>query len=137
MSSLTGTPHLVRLILRRDRIRLPVWILGITALTAASVNAISSLYDTPEKIAGYAETVTSSAATKLMNGRPAAVDTVEGIAVYESSTAAVLAVSLMSVFLVVRHTRAEEETGRAELLRSTVLGRHAATAAQSEPVTQN
>ena len=129
MSSLTGTPHLVRLILRRDRIRLPIWILGITAVTAASVNAISSLYNTPEKIAGYADTVTSSAATKLMNGRPAAVDSIDGIAVYESSTVAVLAVSLMSVFLVVRHTRAEEETGRAELLRSTVLGRHAATAA--------
>ena len=31
----------------------------------------------------------------------------------------------MSV-LVSRHTRAEEETGRAELLRSTVVGRHAA-----------
>ena len=35
----------------------------------------------------------------------------------------------MVMFLVVRHTRAEEETGRAELLRSTVLGRHAATLA--------
>ena len=33
------------------------------------------------------------------------------------------------MFLVVRHTRAEEESGRAELLRATVTGRHAATAA--------
>ena len=35
----------------------------------------------------------------------------------------------MVMFLVVRHTRAEEESGRAELLRATVTGRHAATAA--------
>lgn len=129
MSALTGAPQLVRLVLRRDRLRLPVWVLGITAVTAASASAVRGLYDTPEKIAGYAATVSSSAATKLMNGRPDGVDTVDGITAYESSTVAVLAVSLMSVFLVVRHTRAEEETGRAELLRSTVLGRHAATAA--------
>lgn len=129
MSAVTGTAHLVRLVLRRDRIRLPVWILGITAVTAASANAIRSLYETPEEIAGYAATVEASAATRLMNGRPAALDSLDGITVYESSTVAVLAVALMSVFLVVRHTRAEEETGRAELLRSTVLGRHAATAA--------
>ncbi|HYO38113.1 MAG TPA: hypothetical protein VER39_00485 [Nocardioidaceae bacterium] len=129
MSSVTGAPHLVRLVLRRDRVRLPVWLLGITAATGASANAVRGLYDTPEKIAGYAATVTSSPATRLMNGRPTAVDTLDGITVYESSTVAVLAVSLMSVFLVVRHTRAEEETGRSELLRSTVVGRHAATLA--------
>jgi ABC-2 type transport system permease protein len=34
-------------------------------------------------------------------------------------------VGLMSVLLVVRHTRAEEETGRAELVRANVVGRHA------------
>jgi ABC-2 type transport system permease protein len=35
----------------------------------------------------------------------------------------------MVLFLVVRHTRAEEESGRAELLRSTPVGRHTATLA--------
>ena len=34
--------------------------------------------------------------------------------------------AMMSIFLVVRHTRAEEETGRAELIRSAVVGRYAA-----------
>lgn len=32
---------------------------------------------------------------------------------------------LMSVLLVVRHTRVEEQTGRAELVRANVVGRHA------------
>ena len=40
-----------------------------------------------------------------------------------------VATALMVIFLVVRHTRTEEETGRAELLRATVLGRHAAVLA--------
>src|SRR5690606_4209187 len=33
--------------------------------------------------------------------------------------------ALMSIFLVVRHTRAEEESGRAELVRSSIVGQHA------------
>jgi ABC-2 type transport system permease protein len=35
----------------------------------------------------------------------------------------------MSIFLVNRHTRAEEESERAELVRSNVVGRHAPAAA--------
>src|SRR5690606_39908656 len=38
-------------------------------------------------------------------------------------------VALMSVFLVIRHTRTEEETGRTELVRASVVGRHASAAA--------
>ena len=46
------------------------------------------------------------------------------IAIYGAITLA-----LMSLFMVGRHTRADEESGRAELVRSTVVGRHAAIAA--------
>ena len=38
---------------------------------------------------------------------------------------AMLGVALMAVFLVVRHTRAEEDAGRVELLGSTVVSPHA------------
>ena len=124
-----GTHHLVRLILRRDRVRLPLWILGITAITAVSAPSVLSFYDTPAKRAGYAVTVDSSGAGKMMNGIPYDVDSLGGITAYETTSTATLLVALMVMFLVVRHTRAEEESGRAELLRATVTGRHAATAA--------
>ncbi|MGL5853357.1 MAG: ABC transporter permease, partial [Phycicoccus sp.] len=48
---------------------------------------------------------------------------------YEVTATAGVVAALFVSFLVVRHTRAEEESGRAELLRSLPLGRHAATAA--------
>ena len=35
----------------------------------------------------------------------------------------------MSLMVVIRHTRAEEETGRAELIGATAVGRHAIPAA--------
>ena len=128
-SQIRGTHHLVRLILRRDRVRLPLWILGITAITAVSAQSVLSLYDTPVKRAGYGVTVSSSGAGKMMNGIPYDVSTLGGITAYETTSTATLLVALMVMFLVVRHTRAEEESGRAELLRATVTGRHAATAA--------
>ena len=124
-----GASALLRLIGRRDRVLMPVWVGGITAITAASAGAVQDLYTTPEQIAGYARTVRGSASTELLNGEPVAVDTIGGIVAYESTFSAVVAVSLMALFTVVRHTRAEEESGRAEMLRSAPVGRHAATVA--------
>lgn len=126
---LTGTRHLVRLVLRRDRIRLPAWIIGLTAMTGASANAVQGFYDTPVKVAGYRATVEDSAVSRLMNGTPYVTDSMGGITAYEVTATAGVIVALMVTFLVVRHTRGEEESGTAELLRSTVLGRHAAAAA--------
>ncbi len=124
-----GTHHLFRLILRRDRIRLPVWILGLGGMIAVSALAVPPIYNTPAKIAGYAASVGASPVNYLMSGRQVGLDTLGGIVANEISQVAQLGICLMVTFLVVRHTRAEEESGRAELLRSTVLGRHAATLA--------
>ncbi len=128
MTSFRGTHHLIRLILRRDRFRLAYWILGITALVGATAGTVVGLYDTAEKRAGYALTA-DSPATKLLSGRPEGLDNAGAITAYEISVSGLIAISLMVMFLVVRHTRTEEETGRAELLRATVTGRHAAMVA--------
>jgi ABC-2 type transport system permease protein len=127
--SFVGTRHLVRLILRRDRVRLPVWLVGLGGTIALSAAAVPPIYDTPEKVAGYATAVGASPVSYLMSGRQAGIDTIGGIVANEISQVAQLGICLMVMFLVVRHTRAEEESGRAELLRSGVLGRHAATLA--------
>ncbi|GAA3531337.1 exporter of polyketide antibiotics [Aeromicrobium flavum] len=128
-SPFTGTRHLVRLILRRDRWILPAWIVGLGGTITASALAVPSFYDTPEKVAGYAGAVGTSPVSHLMSGRQAGIDTLGGIVANEISQVAQLGICLMVMFLVVRHTRAEEESGRAELVRSTVVGRHAATLA--------
>ena len=124
-----GTHHLLRLILRRDRIRLPLWLVGLGATIAGSAASVPALYDTPEKVASYASVVGTSPVSYLMSGRQAGIDTIGGIVANEVSQVAQLGICLMVMFLVARHTRTEEESGRAELLRSVVLGRHAATLA--------
>lgn len=128
-TSFSGTQHLIRLALRRDRILLPLWLVGLGGTIAISALAVPPLYDTPKKVAGYASAVGTSPVSYLMSGRQAGIDTIGGIVANEISQVAQLGICLMVMFLVVRHTRAEEETGRAELLRSGVLGRHAVTLA--------
>jgi ABC-2 type transport system permease protein len=107
--ALVGTPSLVRLALRRDRIRLSVWILAILGIVYFSATAVPEVYGTPEAIRGYQQTVGTSPAAIAMSGPPVALDTLGGILVYETSVTALIAVSLMAIFLVVRHTRGDEE----------------------------
>jgi ABC-2 type transport system permease protein len=121
----TATGALVRLILRRDRIRLAVWVLATLGLVWFSAAAVTSIYNTPEARAGYAATVTSSPATVLLTGPAIAVDQPGGIMVLETGITSFIAITLFAMFMTVRHTRAEEEDGRLELLRATVMGRYA------------
>jgi ABC-2 type transport system permease protein len=127
--TLAGTAQLARLVLRRDRVRMPVWVVAILAAVYSSAAAVQELYGTPAALARYAATMGGSPAVAAMSGPPVALDTVGGVTVYEINTLVLVAVALMAVFLVVRHTRAEEEAGRTEMLRSTVVGRHAPTVA--------
>ena len=125
MTRFVGTGTLVRLILRRDRRRLPVWWLAQVGLVGVSAVSVQGLYDTPQARATYAATVGTSGASISMSGPPVALDTIGGITVFEVATTAVIGVALMAVFLTLRHTRTDEEAGRTELLRAGVLGRQA------------
>lgn len=130
MSRFTGTGQLVRLILRRDRIRLPVWLLALIGLVGASAGGAQGFYDTPAARASYARTVESSAATVFLSGPPVGLDGIGGITVFEVNQI-LIGVALMAIFLTLRHTRADEEAGRTELLRAGVLGRDAGLLAVS------
>ncbi|MEZ5215341.1 MAG: hypothetical protein R2715_01815 [Ilumatobacteraceae bacterium] len=129
--TLTGTRLLIRHILRRDRVRLPVWIVALVSLMTASAAQIASLYDTPESILGYVSSVGDNPALVMFAGPGYGFDhpNVGTILVNETSLWMAIACSLMSVFLVTRHTRAEEDSERADLVRSGVIGRHAPEAA--------
>lgn len=122
----TGTATLVRFAARRDRVRLSVWLLALTLGTLATASEYTALYATAEKRAGVAATMDSPAALAMTGPRHYLSDYGIGAMLGHQLLGfmAVLA-GLMSVLIVTRHTRNEEETGRAELVRSTVVGHHA------------
>jgi ABC-2 type transport system permease protein len=129
MSGLTGTATMIRLILRRDRLRIPLWIVGIAGLILSSAASVIGVYATQAEIDAYAASVGTNPAVVAMNGPAYALDTIGGVVVYETTLIGVVGIALMSLLLVTRHTRTEEETGRAELIQAGVVGRHARLAA--------
>ncbi|HWC09756.1 MAG TPA: hypothetical protein VG455_00890 [Acidimicrobiales bacterium] len=130
MTTLAGTGGLVRFILRRDRVRLPVWVLSISVSVLGSVASFASTYPTAADRQARARVLDSPVAS-LFVGPGYGLDdyTYGAMTAQEMLPITALAVALMSIFLVVRHTRAEEESGRADVVRATAVGRHAAAVA--------
>jgi len=129
-SDLTATGTLVRFALRRDRVKLPIWVGAIGLGMLYAVSALPTVYGTPQARQGRAELMDSPAAV-MMSGPGYGLDDYTLGAMITNEMVLYLAIpaAMMSIFLITRHTRAEEETGRAELIRSTVVGRHAAACA--------
>jgi len=129
MSRLDGTGGLVRLALRRDRVRLPIWVLALTALTYFSGSSMGTTFNTQASIDAYASSVATSPAVVFLAGPPVALDTLPGIVLNKVSFVGLIGVCLMVILDVVRHTRGEEEAGRLELIGAGVVGRYAALTA--------
>ena len=127
-TSTTSWGTLTRLALRRDRIRLPIWLLGITGLVWATTSGIAELYTTEAGRAANAAVRAGSVVTRAFVG-PATGSGLGALAMSEVLVFACLFAALQSIFTVVRHTRQNEELGRAELAGSAVVGRHAALTA--------
>ncbi|WP_165966549.1 anibiotic ABC transporter [Actinomadura sp. 7K507] len=128
MTTFTATFRLARLALRRDRVQLPLWLLGLTAVTGLVASSISGLYQTEEEQAAYARSNVSSAVSRVFNGVVPEANQ-GGIVVAETYSLVAILTALMSILMVVRHTRQNEETGRAEMIGSMIVGRHAALSA--------
>lgn len=137
--ALAGTGTLLRFNLRRDRVRLPVWIGALVLGTLGSLSSFQQSYPTAADRAGIAQTL-DSAAGLAMSGPGHYLDDygLGSMMGHQMLGFVAVLVGLMSVLAVARHTRTEEETGRAELLRAAVVGRHAhLTAALGTAVVAN
>ena len=100
------------------------WVLGLIGVMALTGSSIGALYDTPEKIRGYAASLGGDALA-LLNGRVAGLDTIGGVFANEFGFVLSFALPLMAIALTSRATRREEEAGRLELLLAARIGRRA------------
>ena len=125
MKSLAGTRTMVRFILRRDRIVIPLYVLVFAAFVASQALGSKELYDTRAEREVYAATAGDNPALIALTGPAYRIDTVGGDTAWQVGGFGGAVVALASMILVGRHTRAEEQTGRGELLRASVLGRYA------------
>ncbi|HCG57191.1 MAG TPA: ABC transporter permease [Brevibacterium sp.] len=121
---MTGLWTLLRLMGRRDRWRAPIWILSLAALTAYFANAIAVIMD--EDTLASMVVFAKNPVMGLITGPGYGMDeiTIPRFVVGMYGIFLMLGAALMSITTMTRHTRAEEQTGRAELLRANVTGRH-------------
>ena len=127
-SGFAGTGQLLRLALRRDRVVAGVWVLGLFAFAASQAASIISLYPTQadlDRLARTAAGIGANPAVVALQGPAYDAGTYGGATAWQVVTPGVFLIALMSMLLVTRHTRQEEETGRAELVSAGVVGRYA------------
>jgi ABC-2 type transport system permease protein len=127
-SALAGTGALARLAFRRDRIMLPAWVYVITAAIASNSYSLNKLYPTAAARADLVASGGQNPALVFLYGRLWG-DSLGAVSAWRYGVWAAIFAALMSIFLVVRHTRADEEAGRLELVGSAAVGRLAALTA--------
>jgi len=125
----TGTLTLLRLVWRRDRWSLVAWTLGLAAMAGFSAAATVGLYPDAASRSLAAAAVNNNAATLAMFGPVYDPDSLGELAMFKMTVFGGIALAVVLSLLVIRHTRAEEESGRAELLAAGVVGRAASLSA--------
>ncbi|WP_133830398.1 hypothetical protein [Arthrobacter sp. AG258] len=108
--------------LRRDRWQLLSWILGIGAFALFAASAVTQTYGNAASRAEILQVAIATPAILMLRGLPRGADQGAFTFFLVYAFLALLA-GLMSTFLAVRHTRADEETGGAELVAATPAGR--------------
>lgn len=126
---MTGTLTFLRFFLRRDRWLLLWWTLGVTLLYYSQGVSVDGLYTDQAEFDRAAASMEGNAALVAMAGPARALNTVGGQVTWQSAAFGAILAGLMSMFILGRHTRGEEETGRDELLRAAAVGRFSTTTA--------
>jgi ABC-2 type transport system permease protein len=108
--------------LRRDGLQLTLWIGGTALLAYASFVGVQDSFGTPQDRQVLLVAAIANPVILLFRGLPSGAEEGAFIAFLIVPFLCMLA-AFMSSFLAVRHTRADEETGRAELIGGTPAGR--------------
>ena len=107
------------------------WTLGAVLLYWSQAVSTKGLYPTQAEFDQAAENMAGNVAFIAMAGPARALNTLGGQVAWQASAFGAILAGLMSMFLIGRHTRAEEESGRDELVRAGAVGRYAPLAAAS------
>ncbi|WP_433676099.1 ABC transporter permease [Microbacterium gorillae] len=114
--------------MRRDRLQLAVWILGNAAMAGLAVTGVAQSYGSEAERSTLLATAIANPVVLTFRGLPSGAGAAEftGFLILPFL---VMIAAFMSSFLAVRHTRAEEESGRAELVGATMASRGSALCA--------
>jgi polyether ionophore transport system permease protein len=123
-----GTLTLCKLIIRRDKISIPLFILFMVLFVVGVAASFQNLY--PD------ETLRMTLYLQIQNNPSIVVllgelldPSIGALTAWRMGVPISLFIGLISIFLMIRHTRSEERKGRLELIDSTAVGRQASLSA--------
>lgn len=119
----TNTGLLSWSILRRDRIRIPIWIISLVLFTVMTAAILPDLYTTGAEREIMAETMKNPAITVMLGPGYGLDNYTDGpMMAHFMLVFSALATGIMGILLTSRHTREDEEQGRIEMIRSLPVG---------------
>ncbi len=114
---MAGVGTFIRLILRRDRVKLPVWLLVTVLSLVAMVPLLKETYGDSATLHTLYQTFALNPAGLFLTG-PMDAPSFGALMTIETTLWWGLLIAFMNTLFVVRHTRQNEETGAQELLLS-------------------
>lgn len=114
--------RLLLLQIRRDRIQLPVWLMTTGLLAYTSAAGVLAEFPTDAERADVLRLAVATPALLALRGVPDGASAGSYV-FFQVFTYLALMAAFMSTFFVTRHSRADEESGRAELLGASAIRR--------------
>ncbi|GAA4915311.1 ABC-2 type transport system permease protein [Nonomuraea thailandensis] len=119
---------IARLVLRRDRLLIAAWIAVAVGVPAFNAYSLAALLPTQAARLAFVEAADANPITIALLGDVHGTS-IEAVVAWRSSVQSLLIGGLAGLLFAIRHTRAEEDAGRRELVAAGAVGRHAATTA--------
>lgn len=125
IDSFAGTNAMIKLAFKRDRIIVPIFVLFIVLIMVGTAATFVNLYsDAAVRYALYLQMQNNFSFIAILGS---VLDpSVGGLTAWRVGIPGSIIIGLISIFLIIRHTRSEERKGRLELLYSASVGRQAA-----------
>lgn len=119
-----GTGSLIKLLFRKDRLKIAAWLAGLFLVTVSTAAAYPSVYKTKEDLMGFALTMKNPAMIAMLGPGYDTTDLATSLAfATEMLMFSAITAAVMNILLVGKATRTDEEEGRLELIRSLPVGR--------------
>lgn len=120
---LVGTRPLLHVALRQDARAIAPWVMLISVLSASSILAYAWVFPDAADRAELAQTMGANPALSLVFGPARDLMTADGFNAWRAGQLGAFFAGLMGILVVVRNSRADEDSGQAELIASGVIAR--------------
>lgn len=128
---MTGFGLWLRVAARANRWFTLIWVLVLVSMFPAAASQYRSIISDDPAGRVAAESLAANPTMRALLGPPFDLMNVGSFVMFRVGTFVLAVAAIMAVLGVIRSTRAEEEDGRLELLRSGEIGRHAPLAAST------